>query len=491
MTDGSPASPAATLELSEEEMCRLGYAAVDMIVAHFRGSGRSKLTASPDGANPGIDLIGHGIPAACQDPDKVLSVVRDEVLADIIPADDPRFYAYIPSPSNFIGAVADALVSGFNVFAGNAEFSHGPNQVERVCIRWLCDLAGLPEAAGGTFVSGGSAANLTALYLARTRLLGESAEGGIVYCSGETHSSIERAARVVGLPAERLVNLPVDEQFRLPTEALAKRIAEDRAAGYRPFAIAATAGTTSTGAIDDLAALADIAKREGLWLHVDAAYGAGALLSPKARALFTGIERADSITVDQHKWFFQPFECASFLVRDMAWLREAFHMVPAYLKDSAQPSEGFNYRDHGLQNTRAFKALKLWMSLQTFGEDAFRAAVEHGIAMAETAEQKLTAADSRWQIVSPAKLAMVTFRFEPKGPGWNADAIDRLNEAINRDVLSSGTAFLSTTELFGRKALRLCTINPRIEDSLIQRTVDALTEASERLSGEAGRAGSI
>jgi len=482
MSETTPADRPERLTLSQEQMRELGYTAVDMLVAHFAGSGSGPLTASPDGSNPGIDLARRGFPAAPQSPRNVLAAVQSEVLADIIPADDPRFYAYIPSPSNFMGALADALASGFNIFAGNAEFSHGPNQVERACIRWLCDLAGLPETAGGSFVSGGSAANLTALYLARRRLIGESAANGLVYCSGETHASIARAARVVGLPAEQLVTLPVDAAFRLPVAALARRIGEDRAAGYRPFAVVATAGTTSTGAVDDLAGLADLAEREGLWLHVDAAYGAAALLSPAARGKLAGIERADSITVDQHKWFFQPFECASILVREMAWLREAFEMVPAYLKDSAQPREGVNFRDHGLQNTRALKALKLWMSLQTFGEDAFRAAVEHGIGLAETAERLLGEADSRWHILSPAQLAMLGFRFVPEGPGWDAAAIDRLNAAINREILASGTTFLSTTELFQRKALRLCTINPRLEKRCIQRVVEALTETGDRLS---------
>ncbi|MDE2149141.1 MAG: aminotransferase class I/II-fold pyridoxal phosphate-dependent enzyme [Gammaproteobacteria bacterium] len=480
MSDQSRGDDWASLSLSEDEMRRLGYAVVDLIIAYHRSLGSQPLVNAPDCSAHSVDIQSSSpFPEVGQAPMQVLTKVKEAVLADMIHVSDPRFFGYIPSPGNFVGAMADALASGFNVFAGTASHCRGPTQVETACCRWLASLAGLPDTAGGTFVSGGSVANLTAVVLARHRILGDSIADARAYCSDQTHSSLDRAFRILGFGNNQLVRIPSDTDFRADPEALWSRLRTDRAAGLRPFLVIGNLGTTSTGAADPLGALAEIAVTENIWLHVDAAYGGGALLNPHKRAEFADVGRAHSVTMDQHKWFFQPIECASLLVRDMSWLHEFFHATPSYLKDSAAAEEGINYRDHGIQLTRGFRALKLWMSLQTFGVQAFAAAVEHGLRMAEEAESLLRARPG-WSIISPATLGIVSFRFEMVGLGELA--LDRLNESINRALVSEGKAFTTTTELRGRKVLRLCTINPRMELRHIRQTIGRLDAIARQLT---------
>ncbi|RMD87550.1 MAG: aminotransferase class I/II-fold pyridoxal phosphate-dependent enzyme [Alphaproteobacteria bacterium] len=472
------AADARRLELDAEAMRRLGYAAIDMLVDHVAALGTGPLVATADGSDPGLGIADLPFPAAPQDPMAALALVRERVLADVIPVSDPRFFAYIPGPGNFVGAMAEVLSAGVNIFAGTAKHAQGPTEVELATIRWLAGLAGLPEQAGGLFVSGGSMANLTALAVARHHRLGEDMTGARIYCSSETHSSVDRALRVLGFQSDQLVRLAADASLRLDPAALRDRIAADRAAGLRPFLVVGNAGTTSTGTVDPLGALADIVAGEDLWLHVDAAYGGAALLVDEARALLAGIERAHSVTMDPHKWFFQPFDCGALLVRDMHWLYDAFHVLPAYLRDSAPRPGRINYRDHGIELTRGLRALKLWLSLQTFGTDAFRAAIRHGMNMAERAEAALRTRP-HWRIVSPASLAMLAFRHEP--PDADSADLDRRQLAIAETVLARDEAFLSTTEIAGRRTLRMCTINPRLDAEQIDGVVEALDAAARDL----------
>ena len=464
------------LSLSREQMIALGYKVVDMIVDYYQGHGQREMIRNIEGRDPGLGTREVPIPAAGQDPFKVLELVEKHVLADIQHVSDPNFFAYVPGPSNFVGAMADALCAGFNIFAGTATHSHGTAQVEEAAINWLKGLVGYPATAGGTFVSGGSVANLTGLILARHNKLEDDIRQAVLYCSDETHSCVDKALRILGFKPHQLIRIPTDLDFRMRTDLLEQRIAEDHKAGRRPLLVVGTLGTTSSGTVDPLEALAEICEREDLWFHVDAAYGGGALLSTRKRSLLKGVERAHSVAMDQHKWFFQPYECGTILVREMAWLHEFFHILPGYLKDSAEGHGSIHYRDHGIQLTRGLRALKLWMSLQTFGEQAFRDAVEWGLGLAEYAEALLRA-DPCWQIASPATLGIIAFRY--RRPGLDDGALNRLNEKINQQVNATKRVFLSSTELKGRKALRLCTINPRVEKKAIRELLALLKQIGD------------
>jgi glutamate/tyrosine decarboxylase-like PLP-dependent enzyme len=361
--------------------------------------------------------------------------------------------------------MADALISGYNVFAGTWISGSGPAAVELAVIEWLRVACGFPNGAGGLFVSGGTMANLTALAVARHVVLSDRLDGATVYFSDQAHSSLEKALRVIGLPPENVRKIACDGDYRLPLGALEQAVEKDRAAGKRPFSVIASAGTTNTGAIDPLGELSRLCRRQGLWLHVDGAYGAAAVISNRGRELLAGLELADSLSLDPHKWLFQPFEIGCVLVRDLVHLRDTFLILPEYLKDTHQYSAEFNFTDHGLQLTRGFRALKLWMSIKVFGMAAFRAAVERGFALAEFTAARLREMPG-WQIVTPAHMGIVCFRY--------AGADDATHRRLVQSILRDGIALITSTVLGGRTVLRTCTINPRTTERDIEETLDTL-----------------
>lgn len=458
-------------------MRRLGYRVVDMLVEHAAGIAARPVGHALDRATLEARLREPAPEEGC-DPDTLLDRLAADVFDAMVHVDHPRFFAYVPGPGSFVGAMGDALAAGFNVFAGAWAVASGPAMLEMVTIDWLRDACGMPATAGGLFLSGGSMANLTAIAVARHKLLGEETGDAVLYFSDQTHSSVARGARVLGFRSDQLRQLPSGDDQTLAPETLEAAIAEDRRNGRRPFCLIANAGTTSTGAVDPIAALADLCRRHGLWLHVDGAYGAAAAIAPAASAMLGAIGLADSLTLDPHKWLHQPFECGCVLLREGRDLAETFRTVPAYLKDSDAGLDEINFRDHGVQLTRSFRALKLWMSIQLFGLRAFREGIEHGIAMAERAEARLARLDG-WRVVTPARLAIVTFRFEPAGAA--PEQGDALAAAIIAELARSGRALLSSTVVNGRTVLRLCTINARTREADIDETVDLLDDIARRL----------
>jgi glutamate/tyrosine decarboxylase-like PLP-dependent enzyme len=468
--------PDQSLTLPADEMRRFGYRVVDMIVEHVTRLGDAPVGRALDRATL-EGRLREPAPEAGRDPDAVLDRLAADVLDAIVHVDHPRFFAYVPGPGNFVGAMADALAAGFNVFAGSWPMSSGPAMAELVVLDWLRTLCRMPETTSGLFVSGGSMANLTALAVARASRLGERFSDAIVYTSDQTHSSIERGARTLGFRLDQLRRVPTDERFRMRPDLLGAMIAEDRRAGRLPFCVVGSAGTTNTGVADPLAELAAICRAEDLWLHVDGAYGAAAMLTERGAAALAGIELADSLALDPHKWLQQPFECGCVLVRDGSLLEQTFRTVPAYLKDSDAASDEVNFRDRGVQLTRGFRALKLWMSIQIYGLASFRAAVERGIALAERAEERLRR-HAAWRIVTPATLGIVTFRCvdERLLPA----ELDLLQTRVIAALAASGFALLSSTHLNGATVLRLCTINARTTEADVDATVDLLVELAAR-----------
>jgi aromatic-L-amino-acid/L-tryptophan decarboxylase len=375
--------------------------------------------------------------------------------------------------------MADALAAGFNPFAGNWLEGSGPAQVELVAIDWLREMCGLPETAGGLFVSGGSMANLTALAAARRATLGGRSDAAVIYFSDQTHNSIEKGLRVLGFAREQIRELPSDDFFRLPVESLSRAVAEDRANGKRPFCVVANAGTTNTGAVDPLDQLADLCRRENLWLHVDGAYGAAACLSERGRKLLAGIERADSLSLDPHKWLFQPFEIGCLLLRDARLLKKSFHTMTGILEDTKRAEEEeINYYDYGVQLTRSFRALKLWLSIKSFGAAAFREAINYGFDLAEFAENILRQS-GRWRIVSPAAMGIVTFRYVAEGCSENE--INDVHRRMVEMMAEDGFAFANSTTLRGQTVMRLCTINPRTTEDDVRATVRQLEQFGREL----------
>src|SRR5437764_15340790 len=272
------------IELSREEMRKFGYSVVDLLADHFANVKEGPVGAKGDPAKL-IPLFDVDPPEDGRDPNELLAQLERSVFPNNLHVDHPRFFAFVPGPNNFVSTMADALAAGFNIFNGTWFGGSAAAAVELGVVRWLGRTCGFPETAGGLFVSGGSMANLTALVAARNALLRDRIEGATVYFSDQTHSSVQRALHVIGFLREQMRKLPSDENFRLPIQKLHEAIADDRAKGLRPFCVIANAGTTNTGAVDPLSELADVAKQEELWLHIDGAFGAASVLSERGRAL--------------------------------------------------------------------------------------------------------------------------------------------------------------------------------------------------------------
>ncbi|MYD10581.1 MAG: aminotransferase class I/II-fold pyridoxal phosphate-dependent enzyme [Chloroflexi bacterium] len=466
------ANPRDQIKLDSEEMREMGYRIIDMLVDYTGAQSQFPVTRALDHATF-EEILQEPLPENGSDWRDVLEQFERQVLTTIDHLDHPRFFAYIPSPSNFVGAMADTLASGYNIFNALYPLGTGAAQIERLAVSWLRRLCGMPEDAGGLFVSGGSVANLTGLAVARQIQLNGDMRDAVVYCSDQAHFVISRGLRILGFAPEQLREIHADENFRLPMAELERAIAADRAAGKRPFCIAATAGTTNTGAVDPLADLADLCERQGLWLHVDGAYGASACLTDRGKTALAGIERAHSLTWDSHKWLFQPVECSALLVRDRHWLGETFKDTAHFLADAETHSkeevgEEMNYMYQGIQLTRYFRALKFWMSLKVFGLGAMRVAIERGFKLAELAESLLRESGN-WEIVTPAQMAIVTFRYKPDD-GDQALA-DTVTNELTGAMAANGFAFASSTQLLGRPVMRLVTNNPRTTPSDLRQTV--------------------
>jgi glutamate/tyrosine decarboxylase-like PLP-dependent enzyme len=464
-------------------MKALGYRVVDILVNHF--DTLRETPVSRKATKPELEkLFRRPFPERKSDAENVLQKLERDLFTNIMHLDHPRFFAFVPSPSNFVSVMADSLASGFNVFAGTWLESSAAAEIELVTVDWLRQELGLPEAAGGLFVSGGSMANLTALAVAcRVRKVPRKSRRPLVYCSDQTHSSLERGLRVLGFESSQIRKLRSDNRFRLRVSDLRSQLVNDRKAGRIPFCVIGNAGTTSTGAVDPLAEIAELCNEEEMWFHVDGAYGAASIMCNRGRGLLGGIERADSLSIDPHKWMFQPYEIGCVLVRNNQWLRDTFRILPEYLKDIDRSQKEVNFCDYGIQLTRGFRALKLWMSLEVFGVESFRKAVERGLTLAEFAEKELRRSSSKWQVVTPASMGIVTFRFTPESPHrLSSSRIDMMNQQLVNKMQAQGFAMISSTVLRGQTVLRMCTINPRARENDIRQTIRMLGRWGNELS---------
>ena len=395
-------------------------------------------------------------PETGRPPREVIDRAVRDILSVAMRLDHPRAFGFVPSEPTWPGVLADYLASGFNINVASWLTASGPSQLEAVVIDWFRRWLGYPETAGGILTSGGSASALDALVAAR-----EAAghpQRATVYMSDQSHSAQVRAARIIGVRRDHIRILPTGRDFRLDPAALAAAVEADRAAGYAPIAVCADAGSTSTGAVDPLGEIADYCAAEDIWLHVDAAYGGFAAVAESGARLLRGIERADSISLDPHKWLFQPYETGCLLVRDVRTLERAFAIHHDVLQDSVWGANHPNQADRGLQLSRRDRALKIWMSVQIFGMAAFRAAVAQGIELAERAERYI--ADSRLlEVTTPASLGIVCFRINPGGATVDEKGLDEINRNVLARVFWDDLAFLSSTSLHGQFALRMCVIN--------------------------------
>jgi glutamate/tyrosine decarboxylase-like PLP-dependent enzyme len=468
------------LELNPKEMRKYGYEVIDAIVQHFEKQSELLPLAPKSNRSEMDHKFLEDAPEDGSSSLEVLDFVLKEVMTQSNIVSHPRSFAFVPGPGNFISSMADALASGYNIFSGGWMASPAAASIEIVTMNWLLRLFGLPvRKGGGIFTSGGSMANLTAIATARTFKCGDDFSKAIIYLSDQAHSSNVKAIRVLGFSKEQIRVIPTDMEFKMAVNKLKNAIAKDRLMGLTPFCLIASAGTTNTGTVDPLEELAEICKQEEIWFHIDAAYGGAAILTPEGKRLMRGIDKADSITVDPHKWFYQPYEIGCLLVRDHKWLSGTFTEKPEYLRDIEGNRSEINFYDHGIELTRRFRALKFYMSIKTFGLGAFREAVSYTLQLAEKTETYLRTSD-KWEVVSPATLAIVNFRYHPIGSSLDEKTLDQINQTIANGIQESRMAILVTTILNQQFVLRMCMINPRTELSDVKEILDLCEEIAGR-----------
>ena len=469
------------LDLDGDTMRRLGTRVAHIVAGHLATlrDQPAYVTLSRAEAQR---LIAAPAPESGAEFDSLIAALQERVFPYAAREPHPGFVAYVPSCPTFPAILGDWLATGFNFFAGVWPVAAGPNALELTVLDWFRDWLGMPESTGGLLTSGGSNATFTAIVAARHQAVGEDAARIarlVIYTSDQAHSSVVRAGWLAGLPRTQIRLLPTDAEFRLRTDALSDAISSDRSSGLIPLAAIANAGTTNTGAVDPLRAIAGICERERMWFHVDAAYGGFAILTDRGRALLDGIDRADTVTLDPHKWLFVPFECGCLLAREPARLKEAFQIMPEYLQDVQENGERVNFADYGEQLTRYSRALKVWMSVSYFGVAALRDAIDRAIDLALFAEQ-LVRAEPSLEVLAPAQFGILCFRAHPVDVN-DSTALDALNESVNAKINAEGRFFISSTRLHGVFSLRICILGFRTTEKEIEGVVAAVVRVATDL----------
>jgi glutamate/tyrosine decarboxylase-like PLP-dependent enzyme len=431
-------------------------------------------------------LAGQQLPVSGRPLGELVDEVRDRVLRYPMGNGHPRFFGWVNSPPSPAGVVVEPLAAALNPSCAGGE--HAGVLLERTVLRWLAELVGYPHRpGGGLLTSGASMATSICLAAARQRAArqdgwdvradGLSGRPPLVgYVSAEGHSCVRKAAELLGLGTRALRTIPVDRHFRMDAAALRAAIHADNAGatGARPFFVAATAGTVNTGAVDPLAEIADIAAQNGLWFHVDGAYGALGVLMRDAPADYAGLHRADSLALDPHKWLGVPVDCGCALVADPALLRDTFSLVPAYLRDDATDELGW-FAEYGPEQTRPFRALRAWATMAHLGRDGIVHLVNHTAGLARTLAAMIeNAAD--FELLAPVVMATAAFRYRPAG----AD-LDELNRCLPAAVQRRGRAFLTGTRLAGTEALRACILNPATTEDDLTILLDEIRAAAREL----------
>ncbi len=469
------------LGLDPETMRRLGYQTVDMLVDRLTAVAEGPVIRRAD--RPEMERrLREPTPEVAQGFDEILGRLGTDVLPFASVTGHPRYFAFIPGCPTWPASLGDLIASVSNIENSSWLESAGPSELELVVLDWFKEWIGYPAEAEGILVSGGSAANMTALACAREALLGAMSERVVAYVSDQAHSSVARAARVLGFRPEQVRVLPTDERFRMRPDALVDAMDADLRAGLRPLFVSASAGSTNTGAVDPLPELSEICKERGAWLHVDGAYGGFAALTGRGRRLLQGMELADSVTLDPHKWLYQPFECGCLLVRRGHYLREAFEITPDYLKDTEVLAREVNFADRGVQLSRMCRALKLWVSLKYFGVAAFRTAIDRSLDLAREAQARIENS-GELELLVPATLGVVCFRRRFEGVD-DEDELARLNAGLVEGLTASDEGHISSTRLRGRYALRMCVLNHTSTSGDVHRVLDWIeTSPAPRLEG--------
>ena len=466
------------LELAPDEFRRVGHQLVDRL-ADFLGSLRGRPVTPGETPAEVRALLGRPpLPAAGAPAGALLSEATELLLEHSLFNGHPRFMGYITSSAAPLGALGDLLAAAVNPNVGGWELSPAASEIEAQTVRWVAELVGYPAGAGGLLVSGGNMANFVCFLAGRRAMLGDSARttglaemgGGRVriYASAGTHTWIQKAADLFGFGTDAIRWIPTDAAQRLRVDLLRERLRDDLAAGDRPIMVVGTAGTVSTGAVDPLRELAGVCKEHGLWFHVDGAYGAPAAVLPDAPDDLHALALADSLAVDPHKWLYAPIEAGCALVREPGRLPEAFGYTPTYYRFETEGEEPpINYYELGLQNTRGFRALKVWLALRQAGREGYVRMIGDDCRLAAALHRAV--GEHPELEAGTLGLSIATFRYVPRDlvPGDAADAayLDALNEALLARLKTGGELFVTNAVLDGHFWLRACIVNFRTTEA--------------------------
>ena len=477
-------------DLPPDEVRRIGDLAADAVAAH-----RAELTRRPvfGKVGDGAALFDEPVPEDGRPIDEIVAFVREHVMPRPFGNSHPRFFGFINATADPVGTIADYMASAMNPNCWGGD--HAAIHVEQRVIAWLSEMLGLPAGTEGILASGGSMANFIALATARRAvapgnvredgLAGEGRPRLVVYASDQVHSCVDRAVDLLGIGTRQLRKVAVDDGFRMKVDALRDGIAGDRAAGLTPAIVVGTAGTVNTGAIDPLEEIADLCAREGLWFHVDGAYGALAAITPSLRALFAGLDRAQSLAADPHKWLYVPYEAGAALVPERGRMADAFRKFPEYLaSDPESPFPGPAwFAERGPELSRGFKALKVWMGLKRHGRRGYAAAIERDVALARFLSEEV---DRRpdFERLAPTVLSIANFRFRPADTPLGDEQLDALNRRIVNRLVGEGSFFLAPTILRGRASLRVSITNFRTTEQDLVFLLDEAARVGRELLRE-------
>jgi glutamate/tyrosine decarboxylase-like PLP-dependent enzyme len=484
----------SSLDISREDLAELSSAATDLVREYFDSiSDRDVFPENHAGKatqllNTNLPVEGASLREVIEECRKVIDLNRHN--------GHPRFFGYVASGSTPIGAYSDLIASALNVNVTCWRSGPAATEVERMVIRWLGQLIGYDTDGKGLLTSGGSMANLIALLIASRRKTGaNTARAGLwnsgaplcVYASTEVHMSIPKAADILGFGRDYVRLVPCDHKLRMDVSQLRERIKSDVAQGLRPFCVVASAGTVGSGTVDLLLDIAAVAKEFDLWFHVDGAYGALAMLDPESMALFDGLELADSVSLDPHKWLYIPIDVGSLLFRDESAARQTFSVTDAdYIKTHGLSDDAaFAFWDYGIELSRRFRALKVWLTLRYYGKRRLADAIADDIALAKYLAELVSEADD-FELLAPVELSICCFRYLPESvkdrlrtDGQVEAELNELNEKIMSRVQRSGRAYISNATINGKFALRVCITNFRTTERDLEETLNVIREAAK------------
>ena len=469
-------TPDTSLELSSEAMRQLVAEAVEHLLPYLASLPEQPAANTDGGAELARSLV-EPLPEIGRPASELFDFLFQEVIPKSFNTAGPGYLAYIPGGGLFHSAVADLVANAVNKYVGVWAAAPGLAQLEANVVGWFCDIIGYPTTARGFLTSGGSLATFSAVVTARRERLPENFLSGILYASDQAHHSVQKAALLAGFPLQNVRAIPSDAKFRLQVDALVQVIAADRKAGLVPFLIVGNAGTTNTGAVDDLSALADLAQQENLWLHVDAAYGGFFMLTAQGRERMAGIERADSVTLDPHKGLFLPFGTGSLVVRDGAALKRAHSVQAHYLPATQDDADLINFYELSPELSRDFRGLRVWLPLKMHGLGPFRQALEEKLALTRWATAELHSIPGI-EILAEPQLSIVAFRLAPTG--LETPALNQLNQQFLQRINARKNVLLSGTMLGDRFAIRICILSFRTHRDRVQTCLDDIRAAVNR-----------